>query len=420
MAFHVHLPRGLAVELCGLTRRTDINGRRGAVLDINGADIKVGGRVGVQLAPVLCPMFGSIDHEGCSVLVNRANLRLATEATIDGYDILCVQSNGTMKKKLWPLGGGPERRLNHCEQWPEFGEQVIGRRDLSAGVGPHHLWLSPHAVFPTADPDDWVSSSSRADWTEVLSVRHCAVQFSSIDADKIAMYLLDHGLRPNDRVPGILGSLFVCSHFENNNTGTWSGANIRLASFEYAEWVESRINAAATAFWCPLAQEFNAMTNLIVSRFPTTINEIWAYFAWCIASGMLHNVEGFNKPQPNSRADLNIVLMGLMQIGSDRLDGDPWYDDPTYDRSLVVPMVPDVMKRAEFIDSLFGPSIVDTCGMCGNDTPRGSTAKRCACKHVKYCNGVCQKSHWPLHRFLCTVGIQRASARAGGAGSSTD
>ena len=44
------------------------------------------------------------------------------------------------------------------------------------------------------------------------------------------------------------------------------------------------------------------------------------------------------------------------------------------------------------------------CAACGGTEPK---LKRCArCQKVKYCSGVCQKSHWPTHKGVC-VALQK-------------
>jgi hypothetical protein len=44
------------------------------------------------------------------------------------------------------------------------------------------------------------------------------------------------------------------------------------------------------------------------------------------------------------------------------------------------------------------------CAVCGKEEKGGVRLRACkSCMQVKYCNAVCQKKHWPMHKAACKL-----------------
>eukprot|EP01062_Namystynia_karyoxenos_P071104 TRINITY_DN6651_c0_g1_i1.p1 TRINITY_DN6651_c0_g1~~TRINITY_DN6651_c0_g1_i1.p1 ORF type:complete len:813 (+),score=260.83 TRINITY_DN6651_c0_g1_i1:314-2440(+) len=64
-----------------------------------------------------------------------------------------------------------------------------------------------------------------------------------------------------------------------------------------------------------------------------------------------------------------------------------------------------VRERRDFGHGVYGADQCSMCGKYGKELAQsGSRLRPCPCREVLYCNQVCQRSHWVVHKYVCIYG----------------
>ncbi len=78
-----------------------------------------------------------------------------------------------------------------------------------------------------------------------------------------------------------------------------------------------------------------------------------------------------------------------------------FYSKHTQSVAIVVAASAAHERKAKQIMANFGKmhSFSPVCSFCGSE---GQALRRCPCEGVQYCDAVCQKQHWKVHKLQCS------------------